>query len=358
MTGVQTCALPIFTKVEAGWWAQQFKGEIDLIAGGPPCQGFSVSGKRQHGHVLAQNQLVKQFLQVVEEVQPRFVLIENVSGFRTGKLNGKERVFEFVMSSLAAQGFECQYAVLQALDYGVPSLRSRLFIVGSQTGFQGSPFPQTTHSRDGREGLRPFVSVEAALSDLPKLAAAEGKEDRVAYKSEPKNSFQREMRTASDGVYNHVAMKHSPRLVERFHSIQPGSSAYRLSNERDVGGVPITVYKSNNQKLRPELPSLCITANFQSTYVHYRDDRNLTAREAARLMTFPDSFVFCGKRTQMSSSFLKKYGREHENHLSQYNQIGNAVPPMLGKVLGECLGEIAAHRGRARIVVQPEFALK
>ena len=96
------------TKVEAGWWAQQFKGEIDLIAGGPPCQGFSVSGKRQHGHVLAQNQLVKQFLQVVEEVRPRFVLIENVSGFRTGKLNGKERVFEFVMNSLAAQGFECQ----------------------------------------------------------------------------------------------------------------------------------------------------------------------------------------------------------------------------------------------------------
>jgi DNA (cytosine-5)-methyltransferase 1 len=140
-------------------------------------------------------------------------------------------------------------------------------------------------------------------------------------------------------------MKHTQRLVDRFADIIPGGSAYKLSGEGVTA--PVTVYKSNNQRLVPSLPSLCITANFQSNYVHPTLHRNLTAREAARLQTFPDSFVFKGRRTLMSSTLLAAEGRHEENHLSQYNQIGNAVPPLLARVLGERLLEVRADRSPA-----------
>jgi DNA (cytosine-5)-methyltransferase 1 len=146
------------------------------------------------------------------------------------------------------------------------------------------------------------------------------------------------MRRGSKHVFNHQAMKHTQRLVERFAEIKPGGSAYKLGTEGDAA--PVTVYKSNNQRLVPLLPSLCITANFQSNYVHPVLHRNLTAREAARIQTFPDSFVFKGRRTLMSATLLASEGRHAENHLSQYNQIGNAVPPLLARVLGERILEV------------------
>lgn len=341
----------------SNWWQKEFGGQIDLVAGGPPCQGFSVSGKRQFGNILQQNQLVKEYLRVVEAIKPRFVLIENVGGFKTGKLNGRIKALEFVLAQLDRLDYETHYTVLQATDFGVPSLRSRLFVIGSRTGFQIEPFPRPSHSSYPYDDLLPYVSTEQAISDLPPLAARQGKEGPVAYAMPPQNEYQQEMRKSSDGVRNHVVMKHTERLVERFKSIQQGSSAYQASSNNSAVAQPFTVYKSNNQRLRANAPSLCITANFQSNYIHYRDHRNLTAREAARLMTFPDFFHFCGKRTVMSSSFLKRYGREREDHLSQYNQIGNAVPPKLAQAIGEQLSRIADVCGRPFVCLQSELNL-
>ena len=343
--------------VEAGFWRDSFRGAVDLVAGGPPCQGFSVSGKRQFGLILDQNELVKEFLKVVRDVEPRFALIENVGGFKTGRMNGKERVLDYVLRTLAEMGFEARVIALQALEYGVPSLRSRLFIVGSRTGFAIDPTPTPTHSKTGKNGFQRYVSAEEALSDLPPLLARKGASDGSPYFSRAQNAFQRALREGTKGVFNHVAMNHSPRLVERFRTIPHGSSAYHIGDRDGTGEETVTVYKTNNQRLRPDQPSPCVTANFQSTHVHYRDDRTLTAREAARLMTFPDWFVFHGKRTQMSSSFLKQYGREHENHLSQYNQIGNAVPPRLAEAIGERLGQLADCDGKPVIIHQPVFNL-
>ena len=191
-------------------------------------------------------------------------------------------------------------------------------------------FPTPTHHNRPR-------TIEEAISDLPPIVSGEGIDGPQPYLKGPTNDFQRQMRDGSAKVWNHQAMRHTPRLVERFKTIQPGAGSYQIGRKSRVDHKAVTVYKSNNQRLRRDEPSLCITANFQSTYVHPWLHRNLTAREAARLMTFPDRFVFRGKRTLMSSTLLRAEGREGENHLSQYNQIGNAVPPLLAQRIGEHL---------------------
>ena len=317
------------------------RGEIDLVAGGPPCQGFSVSGRRQFGEVPLQNTLIEAFLSVVEQIRPLLVLMENVAGFRTAQLRPGVRALPFALDRLAGLGYDTAVLTLQAADYGVPSLRSRVFIVAALGGLPGDPTPPATFGAGAAFRHR---SCLEAISDLPALDSGQGTDSLQAHTAPAFNRYQALMRAGSAGVTNHVSMRHTSRLVRRFQTIPPGSSSYR-----SVEGV--TVYKSNNQRLVADLPSLCITANFQSNYIHPVQDRNLTAREAARLMTFPDQYEFKGKRTLMSKALLDKEGRSAEANLSQYNQIGNAVPPMLGRALGERLiALVAASKGRSVLV--------
>ncbi|MGR5445426.1 DNA cytosine methyltransferase [Vibrio hepatarius] len=322
------------SSIEKGFWRDKFLGKVDIVAGGPPCQGFSVSGKRQYGIIAESNSLVTDFLRVVEEVEPKYVIIENVKGFKTGSISKNKKVFDYLTDTLKSLGFYVYSETLNAEEYGVPSLRSRIFIIASRTELP-TPFMPATHSADINCGLQPYISVNEAISDLPELNASEGIDDAQSYKSKAMSDFQNRMRSGSNGVFNHVAMKHTSRLVERFKGMEEGHSSYRIGRKTDEKKV--TSYKMNNQRLFGNKPSLCITANFQSTFIHPTQHRNLTAREAARLMSFPDTYIFKGKRTQMSSKFLKKHGREHEDFLSQYNQIGNAVPPLLGKTVADGL---------------------
>lgn len=317
------------------------RGEIDLVAGGPPCQGFSVSGRRQFGEVPIHNTLVEAFLDVIEHVRPPLVLMENVGGFRTAQLRPGVRALPFALERLENLGYEPAVLSLQAADYGVPSLRSRVFIVASLGRLPIDPTPDRMFGAGTERNHRSCLD---AISDLPALVAGEGEDGLQPYSAPATNSFQLEMRTASQGVANHVAMRHTPRLVRRFQTIPQGSSSYRSAEGA-------TVYKSNNQRLVGGVPSLCITANFQSNYIHPVQNRNLTAREAARLMTFPDRYIFKGKRTLMSKALLDKEGRSAEANLSQYNQIGNAVPPALARALGGVLVEIGSARAARPVLV-------
>jgi len=329
---------------------RRFRGHVDVIVGGPPCQGFSVSGKRQYGVFLDKNRLIHEYIRAVDAVAPSMFLLENVRGFTSASLDGRERALGVLLGGLEGLGYHLYSAVLQAVDFGLPQYRSRLFVIGSREELSDSPFPAVTHAARSRGGLAPYLSIMDAISDLPIIHAGEGTDGSQPYTKKPNNEFQALMRRGSTLVFNHQAMKHTQRLVDRFADIKPGGSAYKLGSEGDTA--PVTVYKSNNQRLVPSLPSLCITANFQSNYVHPVLHRNLTAREAARLQTFPDSFVFKGRRTLMSSTLLAAEGRHEENHLSQYNQIGNAVPPLLARVLGERLLEVRSERrptGTARL---------
>lgn len=348
--GMQQCGVQIIGAIEKDKWAAEtyaanhssvkilntgveeigdkeikrlFAG-VTMIAGGPPCQGFSVSGKRQFGIYKKDNWLLREYIRYVKILRPKCFIVENVRGLVTATIEGKTSALSLLMSELEDLGYIVHHQVLQAHDFGVPQYRSRVFVIGTLAPVRNA-FPETTTKQSGK------ISVMEAIGDLPYLVAGTGSESAVPYTTPAKTNYQREMRFGSIGVLNHVAMKHTQRLIERFEHIEPGGKGYDIGRSNRMKTV--TVYKSNNQRLVSDLPSLCITANFQSTYVHPKLNRNLTAREAARIQTFPDRFIFKGKRTLMSSTLLRAEGREGENFLSQYNQIGNAVPPRFAKVI-------------------------
>jgi DNA (cytosine-5)-methyltransferase 1 len=342
--------------LDSSFLRREFNGVVDLVAGGPPCQGFSVSGSRQYGVHSEKNQLVREYVRIVRAIEPTFFVLENVRGFTSARLDGRTQALAFVLNELTNAGYELHHAVLQAADYGVPQYRSRLFVIGAREPLKASPFPDPTHSADG--SLLRHLGVMEAIGDLHELGAGEGSDGPVPYRHRPTTAFQIAMRAGSDSLLNHQAMKHTRRLVERFAATPPGGKGYDIGRGSVSTVQTVTVYKSNNQRLIGDHPSLCITANFQSTYVHPEQHRNLTAREAARLQTFPDKYEFRGRRTLMSSTLLRQEGRDDENHLSQYNQIGNAVPPALARLVGERLALVAAGEVAARPrPVQPQLDL-
>jgi len=155
-------------------------------------------------------------------------------------------------------------------------------------------------------------------------------------------------------LYNHVAMRHSKRLVERFKHIGWGESSSNVPKEHmprtrsGNGKLSKQAYDQNNRRLHPYKPSHTIAASFYANFVHPFQHRNITAREGARIQSFPDWYRFMGKKTIVSHKLLQREGRIEEKHLCQYNQIGNAVPPLLAKAIAErvreaifCLGKLA-----------------
>lgn len=176
------------------------------------------------------------------------------------------------------------------------------------------------------------ITVDQAISDLPFIESGEGTEEQP-YISSPQTDYQKWVRQGSSCVHNHVAMRHTNRLIERFQAILPGQSSADVANTHGAvkRGTPTIksgkVYAQNNMRVRGDLPSPTIAASFQSNFIHPNLNRNFTAREAARLQSFPDRYIFKGDRTTMS--WVKK--------LSQYQQIGNAVPPLMAKTVAEII---------------------
>lgn len=313
----------------------------DVIIGGPPCQGFSNAGKKDPED--SRNTLFRYYVKWVSVLNPKVFVMENVMGLLKRKNSYGRGVIDIIVDSFARIGYNCQIWVLNAADYGVPQMRQRIFIVGNRYGRVILP-PKPTHSIVKKEGLLPAITAWQAISDLPQIKAREGN-DFMKYISDTCNDYQKECRKGSLGVYNHVAMKHTQRLVARFQKILDGSTIESLPEELRVrkrngnGVLSESLYSSNYRHINPDTVSFTIPASFYSTFIHPYLPRNITAREAARIQSFPDRYIFKGKRTQISSKLLKTLGKDEENHLSQYNQIGNAVPPIMAKVIGEIIAE-------------------
>lgn len=316
---------------------EKFKG-VDIICGGPPCQGFSVAGPSQYGIIDKRNTLIMEFYRFIKVLKPQYCILENVKGILNGKMNATQKALNTYREELKKIGYETKVFVLQAADFGVPQYRERVFVIGS---LDACNLPdEIIGDYIGEEN---WIKVRDVFGDLPDINAGEGTNDLVEYKTEPMSNYQRYIRKGSNGVTNHMAMKHTPRLIERFMQIPQGGSLLDVPAEygqRQRNGSELDVkkrYKTNNQRLHPDMVSNIVTASFQSTFVHPYLNRNLTAREGARLQSFPDSFVFCGPRTLMSKSLLKRENREDEIGLSQYNQIGNAVPPRMAYAIAKAV---------------------
>ena len=313
------------------------KGQLALIAGGPPCQGFSINAPIRS--VLdKRNHLFKEYLRFVDAFQPRAVLIENVPGlvsFEDGD------TLHAILKALGELGYGADVRILGAAYYGVPQMRWRTIILG----FRGIEIPRNafpepvchapirpnfTATFDGHSLIKTpaadipgnFVTVGDAIGDLPPLKAGERGSDCKDYLFSPKCDFQRAVRRGSPGVYNHEAPRLSPVNLQRLKYIKPGGNWTDIPYDLLPKGMK-KARKSDHTKrygrLTPDgLASTILTKcdPHWGAYFHYEQDRSLTVREAARCQSFPDHYVF--------------YGSQQE----QFAQVGNAVPPMLAKAVG------------------------
>lgn len=291
--------------------------DVDVIIGGPPCQGFSLANK--HRNKVAEdprNKLFYQFVKTINWYNPKAFVMENVKGLLSMH---KGDVIQTIIHEFeqAGIGYNVRVKVLKAVDYGVPQMRERVIILGIRNDLALIPeFP--------RPKFVTPVSVNDAISDLPQINAGEG-QDVQNYPIEPQNEYQIFMRRHSRVVRNHIAMKHTSRLIERFKAIQPGQNlldvweSHGAVKRGDPNKKSEIKFSQNNQRLFGNKPAPTIAASFQSNFIHPTLNRNFTAREGARLQSFPDDFIFEGMRTKMS----------WEKGLSQYQQIGNAVPPLM-----------------------------
>lgn len=305
-------------------------GSVDVIVGGPPCQGFSTSGKRALDD--PRNKLVLAFLEAVEVAKPKVFLMENVSGFKSFQSG---TLFREVLERASLLGYTTKSAIVQASHHGVPQRRRRFILVGAIEGLDISLFDfgaenANSQSLPGLEVTTHFdISLNEqleswnlwdAISDLPSIEAGTRGED---YDKQPQNDLQRYFRNKSSGLKDHIAMGHRPDFVKMMSYVPQGKSALdpeinsRIPEEiRPTKGFP-----NSYSRLRPNQPSPTITRNFttpsSANCIHPFLNRALSIREGARLQTFPDWFDFLGS---MDDKRL---------------QIGNAVPPLLGKALGE-----------------------
>lgn len=273
------------------------KGEsVDVIIGGPPCQGFSVAGKRIVDDI--RNKLYKSFVAFVRHFKPKAFVLENVPNILS---IGGGVVRESIIQDFTDLGYTVTYKVLTASDYGVPQNRKRAIFVGFKDGTTFD-FPQPFDT--------PKVTAREALSDLPEKSL----EDGAPYTYEAQSDYQRLMRRHSSGVYNHQATEHNQKTIDIISMVPDGGNYKDLPTElQSTRKVHIAWTRLNSAK-----PSFTIDTGHRHHF-HYTYNRIPTARESARIQSFPDDFVFYCSRT------------------SQLKQIGNAVPPMLGEAIAKSL---------------------
>jgi DNA (cytosine-5)-methyltransferase 1 len=316
------------------------KGDLSTITGGPPCQGFSINAPERFLDD-PRNALFRHYVRFIDEFEPKTLVFENVPGMLS---LADGHIFERVQQELKKHGYSLSVGILFAAHYGVPQERWRLIIIGSQ----GTPLPklpEPSHFAVGRANFRggrtltfqllpihkhtllPAVTVEDALSDLPRLQMGEGSE-LIQYGRSAKSAYAKAMRNGDRETYNHYAGKLSPQNKARLGYIKPGGSWRDIPYHLLPAGMK-RARKSDHTKRYGRLRSNGLAGTIMTKCdphwgpVFLPDqDRALTVREAARLQSFPDAYRFLGSR------------------VSQYEQVGNAVPVLMAKAIAEA---ISAH---------------
>lgn len=271
--------------------------KIDVIIGGPPCQGFSLTGKRQEHD--ERNGLFYSMVEAVKKFQPQAFILENVPGLAI-LYQGKAK--EAILKEFGDLGYTINYQVLYAPDYGVPQIRKRIFFVGLKNGIKFD-FPLPIHTEDN------YVTCEQAIGDLPSLEHDLG-HNISEYTMSAFSDYQQKMRQNSTVLHNHLGTVHTDLVKSVIAQVPEGG------NHKDLPAGVGDSRKFNEAWTRyhSQKPSKTIDTGHRNHF-HYKWNRVPTVRENARLQSFPDDFVFLGNKTQ------------------QYRQVGNAVPPLLGYYL-------------------------
>lgn len=277
---------------------------IDIVMGGPPCQGFSQKGKRLSVND-PRNFLFKQFVRFVKEFSPKYFVLENVPNIISTS-NGyfkKEIIAEF-----NKLGYDVCCGVLYAVDFGVPQDRRRAVFIGQKGKLEiGLPIPTGVKN-----------TVRDAIYDLPFINSGEG-EEISSYDKEPTSKLQRELRNGCKILHNHVATNHSAIALKRLSMIPKGQGKETLPKEE----LTKSIYSGTWCRLIEDDVAATITTRFDTPssgrFTHPILNRCLTTREAARIQTFSDNFIFYGTKT------------------CQMKQVGNAVPPYLAYAIAKVI---------------------
>lgn len=295
---------------------------VDLIIGGPPCQSYSTIGRRVYDDKA---RLYTEYLRILSIVRPRMFLFENVTGMLTMKdengnliINEVERRFRNINENL---GYHVQHKVLDAVDFGVPQHRQRVFIIGIRNDLNINweyPTPLDT----------PHITIQEAISDFPVLASGERAEE---YTMEPQNEYQRLMRGNCNRITCHYVGVHNDKIQTVIENVIPGEGRNYINQLVAEGKLDKKYYLTSGYsntygRLVADRPCTTITNNMCTPSglrcIHYTQHRTLSPREGARIQSFPDWFNFSGYLKQVTT------------------QIGNAVPPLLAIRLAESIQAI------------------
>jgi DNA (cytosine-5)-methyltransferase 1 len=320
---------------------RKLRGQVDLLVGGPPCQGFSSAGRREHDD--PRNRLFRDYLKLVDLIKPKAVLIENVRGFTMDfEPDAKITNYADKLRQLLSEKYDVYEELLNLSEFGVPQSRTRYFLIAVEPGLcASSPFDMLREKLPTflrRLGISAPVSSSAAISDLElgKCGRRSSREcpgfDEINY-VKPLTRFQKLMRGNGRKPTDLRLARHAPKIAGRFAEI--------IELSHDEGRLNTTLsdevrakYGLKKRALRvldPDRPSPTVTS-MPDDLLHYKEPRTLTVRENARLQSFPDWFWFRGKYT--TGGHLRK------KEVPRFTQVANAVPPLVARAIGELMVEI------------------
>lgn len=317
------------------------RGDIRVVIGGPPCQGFSVAGRVKlaslgNGSRVKpnprfiddpRNQLYKSFIKLIEHLRPDVVVMENVTGMISYKNGAVVKEIERNLEELKYPN--CDHRVMNAADYGVPQTRKRVFFMAARKGLTLS-WPKPTHVQetehmalDHAKSPKYHVTAWDAIRDLPRITRPPKNKKlesrRLAYSKPPSCDFQKAMRGGLNKVENNITRWHRKKDIDVFENMEPGDKWADLSKkDKEKIGYNDDSFNDKWRRLSLDKPSWTVTSHLSKDgymFIHPTQNRTISVREAARLQSFPDRFVFEGSRS------------------SQFKQIGNAVPPLLARAI-------------------------
>lgn len=317
---------------------KRIASEVNLIVGGPPCQGFSVNGRRRERD--SRNKLIESYVSFIELLKPKLLFFENVRGFTMEFLkHGSGTVYsDQVTGRLRDLGYNVHAEIVNFADYGVPQRRKRFILVGRLNGDANDFFQQLKKKKASflkGKGLISRRTVSQAISDLERKHGEADCPDSKRFQSglyaSPKNGYQRLMRTdvSQEIPDSHRFPKHTADIIARFEEILTDAP-----KNRQLSADLRLKYELKKRSITPldgGLVSPTITS-LPDDYIHYSEPRILTVRECARIQSFPDDFEFRGKYTSGGDRRVKEVPR--------YTQIANAIPPLFAELAGLALKEI------------------
>ena len=321
---------------------EAMRGQVDLLAGGPPCQGFSLAGRRRHSD--KRNTLVHSYIAMVDAIQPKCLLLENVKGFTIPfQVNGEERLYSsLVVEELERRYYDVAFQLVDFSCFGVPQKRTRFILIGvsqelQARGIHADDFFVAMKARREaflRDKELPLkgVSVCAAISDLRQVNGCYPSDEFKGFDfgkyGRCTSPYQRLMRrdvVRGGRPDSHRFARHTQDIRDRFQAaIDERMSPTEYRKRFDLN-------KSSTKRLLPRSPTPTLTT-LPDDYIHYCEPRILTVREYARIQSFPDDFEFKGKYTTGGKLRVKEVPR--------YSQIGNAIPPLFGELAGQILTEM------------------